>query len=1058
MDADTIRVNQLPELLAGRYAEVFQQKVLNKGKYLALLDEYLGGDYYQGQFELDFPGAKDGISFPPFTLAFDYFYKATQRGYWGVVPALGVESFTEEADEIVDILTENVRLEFTRKRRLSSVHRIISTIWYERSELQRFSLDLQVPSLTEREEASEGQQEELLPLVAQQLNVQRQVVYGRKREMEQLARALKARFNRNVILVGPSGVGKTAMVWELVRQAKKRRINGHIWETTASTMIKELTADTGWEDNLSTFCRELMQAGDTLFIRNLLELFEVGQYVGNEVSMAEYMRPFVARGELTLISECTEEELARIELRSPNYLSYFQIIRLEEPKEDLEDIIIKKVSALARSRRLQLEPEAIKETIRLNRRFTPYSGLPGKPIRFLESLLINKTQDDDKIIGRKEVIGTFCEETGMPVFMVDPEIPMKPKAIKADFNGKLFGQLRAVDSIVDLLASVKTALTRTGKPIASFLFVGPTGVGKTEMAKLLSEFMFGSRDRMLRFDMSEYSDPYSVLRLAGEHFFSDGVLTSAVRREPFCVLLFDEIEKAHPSFYDLLLQMLSEGRLTDSRGRLVNFCSTIIIMTSNIGAANLQGNRISFSSELDIASVTSHFMSAVQKHFRPELFNRIDQVIPFEPLTQETVRFVVDREISLFKKREGIQFRAMSLSIDDAVLDYISVKGYDSKYGARQLQRTIRELLIIPLVLQLNVVDYSDKLLVKVAVAEEKIDIQVEADPLGLELWLEELEKINQSDYAGELRRQIGRLQEGHVYISLLSRLDILERDKKREGEKFWKKRHLSNEYSYILKTKSDVAALAEKIDGYEEQLSMAVMDIKPYNPTINQQIKDWEAEFFSLKMDLYGHLNPSSNQHILCLYGQAIQPILDFYLELFKAKDFEFEAQTVWYRERYYHEMVLVEETEVDTDGKEQMVTKEQKRAQFIYRPYSENAEKALLPEKSKDVLYGIEFVLKGRCVKLYFADEYGACQWRFSDKDIRNYVVSFTSFPENAPKNIIRKEFYKSTPRRIIEPFRVKDNRLGINREVGRKKHLQPFLEAMDAQFKLRLNAAIL
>ena len=281
--------------------------------------------------------------------------------------------------------------------------------------------------------------------------------------------------------------------------------------------------------------------------------------------------------------------------------------------------------------------------------------------------------------------------------MVDPDIPMNLQAVRAHFKSEVFGQDVAVDRIVDVLASVKTALTKKGKPIASFLFVGPTGVGKTEIAKVLAKFMFGRRDRMIRFDMSEFSDPYSVQRLTGEGFFQDGILTAAVRREPFCVLLFDEIEKAYPSFYDLLLQLLGEGRLTDSRGRLVNFCSTIIIMTSNIGAANLQGNRISLVQEDSPQSVNQHFLSAVQQHFRPELFNRIDQVIAFQPLDRDTVRFVVEREMNLFKKREGIQFRNLDLSISEEVLDHLAKIGYDYRYGARYLQRTIRTQLVIPL-------------------------------------------------------------------------------------------------------------------------------------------------------------------------------------------------------------------------------------------------------------------------------------------------------------------------------------------------------------------------
>ncbi|MCB0626109.1 MAG: ATP-dependent Clp protease ATP-binding subunit, partial [Saprospiraceae bacterium] len=260
--------------------------------------------------------------------------------------------------------------------------------------------------------------------------------------------------------------------------------------------------------------------------------------------------------------------------------------------------------------------------------------------------------------------------------------------------------------------------------------------------KVLAEFMFGSRDRLTRFDMSEYSSAYDVMRLTGLSFRNDGLLTSAVRREPFCVLLFDEIEKAHSDFSDLLLQILGEGRLTDSRGKLVNFCSCIVIMTSNIGASKMQGNRISLKKELDTKQVTEHFLSAVRAYFRPELFNRIDQVIPFEPLSRPVVRQVVDRELQLLQEREGIRFRRMHLQLAPEVYDYLAEHGYHAQYGARHLQRIIRERLIVPLARALNAEDFDDQLVVTVAPDGEKLRVEVEADPLGLELLFEELEKI----------------------------------------------------------------------------------------------------------------------------------------------------------------------------------------------------------------------------------------------------------------------------------------------------------------------------
>ena len=193
-----------------------------------------------------------------------------------------------------------------------------------------------------------------------------------------------------------------------------------------------------------------------------MELFEVGQYEGNNVSMAEYLRPYLTNGEITVISECTDEELAPIELTSPTYSSLFNVIRVEEPKDDLEDIILKKVNDIALSTKIKIDEEAVKETIRLNKRYTPYSGFPGKPIRFLESIIINhkkgkKPEEQTEEMGRSQVMQYFSEETGMPLFMVDPDVPMKPLEIKAEFKKNLFGQDHCIDAVVDVFATVKAA-------------------------------------------------------------------------------------------------------------------------------------------------------------------------------------------------------------------------------------------------------------------------------------------------------------------------------------------------------------------------------------------------------------------------------------------------------------------------------------------------------------------------------------------------------------------------------------------------------------------------
>lgn len=1053
MDAQAIRLNEPLHLLAGRYAEKLQEKVLNKGEFHKILDEYAGTEYSKNQITVSFKKAKDGISYPDFDLEFDFFYAHRLNGFWGIVPAINAEAFGSSLAHLEDQLEEAIRSNFTRNKRLKWVREILSTIWLEEIEMRQDTMLLRFPNIKELEKEDENATEKWLPKVAKLIKIEKQVVFGRTAELEQIEKALKGEFTRNVLLVGASGVGKTALVWEIIRQKKRRKIKGDFWETTASILIKGLSEETGWQDNLPKVCKELTEQGDVLYVNSFMELFEVGKYVGNDVSIANYLRPFISRGEVTLLTECSEEELARIELDSPNYLSVFQVIRLEEPKEDLEEIIIKKVKDLAAKRSISISEEAIQETLRLNRRFTPYSGLPGKPIRFLESILINHKGSANSTIDRSAIIRYFCEETGMPLFMVDPSIPMKMESTRSRFNTNVFGQETAVNSIVNLLSSVKTALTRIGKPIASFLFVGPTGVGKTELAKVLAEFMFGNRDKMIRFDMSEYADPYAVMRLTGLNFQSDGLLTSAVRQEPFCVLLFDEIEKAHPNFNDLLLQVLSEGRLTDSRGKLVNFCSTIIIMTSNIGAANLMGNRISLKKGTDDQEVTTHFLSAVQQYFRPELYNRIDEVIPFVPLSSETIRYVVEREINLFKQLEGIHHRRLSLTISEEVYDCLAKEGYNPQYGARQLQRAIRELLIVPLAQQLNVEDFEDQLIITITAPEEQLMIDIDTDPLGMDLMMEELDKSAQTDIASELRRTIGRLKEGNAFIRLQNTIQKFERLKKRKKESLWDDPTKAKQFTHLLRIEARLVELQEEIGELEEQLSLAYMNIGTYHTSFDEELKAWKKEFFEFKIDICSHLFPNLNTTYLSIYAKK-EPthLFTIYKKILLQKKYKIEAKSIWYRPDFYNKAIPVQNNNETVQAlvKERYPTKKYIEKDFI--PIEDFTFKA--PQK-KDVLVGIILKIEGTCPHLLLREESGTHLWKINPKAEDHYSIVQVSMEEVAvPDGIHKPSFYsKLSIRRRYEADRFYDKIIKKNFDTNKTDFIPPLTKYLEEAFKINL-----
>jgi ATP-dependent Clp protease ATP-binding subunit ClpA len=1060
-DSNAYHLRRTAKELAQKYGGSFQKKLLDQGNYLSVLDELRDGDFQKKKLTVDFPASKDGISYPAFELEFDYFFETGETGVWAILPALSVEAMAGDPEELEDRLRDAVKVEFTSKKRLQSVHQIIAAHWFEGVDIERSEISLKFHSPAELIELQKEKKQSLLSKVAEKLEVRQPSAYGREKELASMERMLKSRFSRNILIVGASGTGKTALVWELARRKKELGIEAHIWETTASVLIKELTQDTGWQDNLSHLVKELTLTGGILFIRNLSELFEVGRYEGNAVSIAEYLQPFLSRGEITMIAECTPEERARIEVRSPNYLAFFQIVQLQEPKDDLEEIISKKINDIAGQRSIELEPEAVREIVRLHRRFSPYSGMPGKPVRFLESILLGNPKPGDAqvtAIRRSTVLKHFSEESGLPQFMIDPALPMDTEAIRQLFNKNVFGQEHAVNTVVDMLAAVKTALTRTGKPIASFLFVGPTGVGKTELAKILAEFMFGSRERMLRFDMSEFSKPWLVTRLTGQGFYSDGLLTSAVRREPFCVLLFDEIEKADPAFFELLLQMLSEGRLSDSRGRLVNFCSAIIIMTSNIGAEKMQRRRIGWSKELDAEEITHHFTKAVEDNFRPELFNRIDSIVAFRPLTRQTVRYVVEREVDLFKKREGIQFRHLELNIADDVLDFLAETGYEARYGARYLQRTIRERLLVPLARKLNEYPFDDRLMVNIFLENQELNILVESDPLGFDLLMEQWDKLTLAEQTSFLRRKMMLTLEGPLLMRFQSELDMLEQEKRFLGLKFWENVPRAGVYTNMLTVNDQFRQLHQSIQNLEVEIALACMDQDSFQPDFSERLEQWESAFFDLRVSLHSLLFPRLDTCHFAIYGAGLEAPLRFYLELFKTKNFLVKKATaIWFRENTPGGKTEDLSPLVPAENGSGQAAEEETPPMPVNYLHQELTPESLndlnfKPPRKDARLYGIELELSAACIWRYLKDEKGFQHW---ESAVKNEFMPFSIQPHlnfrQTPEGIHRFAFYnKHKPHRTVRNGYVIDSRLNISREMPLAEMPGFFIEKLDETYK--------